>query len=58
VDDELYDMSLKFRELAREYSVDLTYEEGAGAHTWDFGDVYIRRALGWLDRNLIQRKQS
>ena len=57
VNDDLYEMNARFRDLARKHSVDLTYEEGPGAHTWDFWDVYIRRALDWLDQNLIQGKQ-
>lgn len=26
----------------------ITYEEGPGAHTWDFWDRYIQRVLDWL----------
>ena len=26
----------------------ITYEEGPGAHEWDFWDTYIRKALEWL----------
>jgi putative tributyrin esterase len=57
VDDSLHEMSTRFRDLARENPVDLTYEEGPGAHTWEFWDVYLRRALDWLDGNLIQGKR-
>lgn len=53
-DDDLYEMNRKFQDLAKEHSVHLTYEEGQGAHTWEFWDVYFRRALDWLDRDFLQ----
>jgi S-formylglutathione hydrolase FrmB len=31
-----------------ENNVDLTYEEGPGAHTWKFWDTYIEKVLNWL----------
>jgi putative tributyrin esterase len=49
LEDELYDMNVKFRDYANSHSVDLTYEEGPGGHSWDFWDQYIQRALEWLD---------
>jgi putative tributyrin esterase len=48
LEDELYEMNVKFRDFAGSNSVDLTYEEGPGGHTWDFWDQYICRALEWL----------
>jgi len=48
LEDELYEMNVKFRDFANSNSVDLTYEEGPGGHTWDFWDQYICRALEWL----------
>jgi putative tributyrin esterase len=48
LEDELYEMNVEFRDFARSNSVDLTYEEGPGGHTWDFWDQYICRALEWL----------
>jgi S-formylglutathione hydrolase FrmB len=32
---------------------ELTDEEGAGVHTWDFRDAYLRRALDWLRRGFL-----
>ena len=32
----------------RSLGLELTYEEGPGAHTWEFWDEYIRRVLEWL----------
>jgi putative tributyrin esterase len=49
VDDELYEMNIKFRDFAKSVSVDLTYEESPGGHTWDYWDQNIQRALDWLD---------
>lgn len=48
LEDPLYDINVKFRDFALSHSVDLTYEESSGAHTWDFCDPYIHRALNWL----------
>lgn len=48
LEDPLYAINVKFRDFADSHSVDLTYEEGPGAHTWDFCDAYICRALEWL----------
>ena len=30
------------------FPVDLTYDEGSGAHNWDYWDPQIRRILNWL----------
>ncbi len=54
VDDSVHDMNLKFRDLARHHSVDLTFEEGPGAHTWEYWNGSIPRALDWLDRNFLR----
>ena len=47
-EDFLHESNLRFRDLARSLSVDLTYEEGPGVHNFDFWDPYIRRVLDWL----------
>jgi len=49
LEDELYEMNTKFRDLANANSISLTYEEGPGGHTWEFWDQYICQALEWLD---------
>lgn len=51
LEDNLYEMNTKFRDLAIANSIPLTYEEGPGGHTWEFWDQYIFRALEWLDRS-------
>jgi putative tributyrin esterase len=56
LEDSVYEMNVKFRDFAVSNAVDLTYEEGPGAHTWDFCDQHICQAFNWLDQNLIQGK--
>ena len=48
LNDDLYEMNVKFRDFANSNSVGLTYEEGPGGHTWEFRDQYIQRSLKWL----------
>ena len=48
-EDGLYDINQEFLEYARSLSVDITYEEGHGAHTWDFWDIFIQKVLDWMD---------
>ena len=31
-----------------ELGADVTYEEGPGAHEWDFWNRYIKKVLDWL----------
>jgi len=47
-EDFLYEDNIRFRDRARELGIDLRYEEGPGAHSWDFWDARIRRVLDWL----------
>lgn len=47
-EDGLYQANLKFRDFAESIGLDLTFEDGPGAHTWDYWDESIRRALKWL----------
>ena len=47
-EDFTYPDNVTFRDYARELGVDLTWEEGPGAHNFDFWDPYIRRILDWL----------
>mgnify|MGYP000782945459 CR=1 FL=1 len=32
----------------KKLGVDVTYEEGPGAHEWDFWNRYIKKVLDWL----------
>ncbi len=47
-DDWLYPDSVKFRNIATEKGLRLTYEESAGAHDWSYWDARIQRVLDWL----------
>lgn len=47
-EDFTYPDNVAFRDYARELGVDLTWEDGPGAHNFDFWDPYIRKILDWL----------
>jgi putative tributyrin esterase len=48
-EDFTYDSYKDFKNYAQSLPVDITFEEGPGAHTWDFWDTYIQRILDWMD---------
>ncbi len=33
----------------RQLGINVTYEEGPGAHSWEFWDRWIQRAINWMD---------
>lgn len=47
-EDFLYEQNRRFLQFARSLDLDLTYEEGPGAHDWDYWDMMIQRVLAWL----------
>lgn len=47
-EDFLYGENQTAVSRVRALNLPLTYEEGPGAHTWEFWDEYIRRILNWL----------
>ncbi len=47
-EDFLYADNLRFRDHVRTLSLDLTYAEGPGDHTWGYWDVMIQKVLAWL----------
>lgn len=47
-EDFLYEGNVRLREHLRGAGLDLTYEEGPGAHEWGYWDTHIQRVLGWL----------
>lgn len=47
-EDFTYEQNVKFKDYALSLGVDLTWEEGPGAHNFDFWDPYIRKILDWL----------
>jgi Predicted esterase len=48
VDDFLIEENRNYRDFLNKHHIDLTYEEGPGAHEWDFWDHYIYKVLQWL----------
>lgn len=46
-EDFLYDMNRKFRDLARQLRLDLTYLEGPGDHTWPCWARQIEHYIPW-----------
>lgn len=46
--DGLVEANRNFKNYLKEIGVDVTYEEGPGAHDWDFWDRYIKKILNWL----------
>lgn len=48
LDDPLLPPNRKFRDAMSELGVNVTYEEGPGAHEWDFWNRYIKKVLDWL----------
>jgi S-formylglutathione hydrolase FrmB len=47
-EDFLYRANVRFRDHTRALGIDLTYEEGPGAHEWDYWDANIRKVIDWL----------
>lgn len=48
LEDHLLGANRDFAGFLKENSVEATYEEGPGAHEWDFWDTYIKKAIEWL----------
>lgn len=47
-EDFLIEPNRDFKSFLEKLGFDVTYVEGPGAHTWDFWDTYIEKALHWL----------
>lgn len=47
-EDFLYLINQRFKSAAIKCSLDLTYEEGPGAHEWSYWDAQIQRVIKWL----------
>lgn len=47
-EDYLYKSNQKFLKHSRSIGLDLHYEEGPGAHDWDYWDRQIQRVIDWL----------
>lgn len=46
--DCLLEVNRDFRDYLKGLGIEVTFEEGPGAHEWDFWNTYIRRVLEWL----------
>ena len=47
-DDSLLAGNRRMRDYMRAAGLDVTYEEGPGAHEWDFWNRYIKKVIDWL----------
>ena len=47
-EDVLLEGNRKIRDYMKAAGFDVTYEEGPGAHEWDFWNRYIKRVIDWL----------
>lgn len=47
-EDSLLEGNRKMRDYMKEAGMDVTYEEGPGAHEWDFWNRYIKKVIDWL----------
>ena len=47
-EDSLLSANQAFARHLRDLAFDVTYQEGPGAHTWEFWDAWIEKALAWL----------
>lgn len=46
--DPLLGKNRDFRDYLKSLYIDVTFEEGPGAHEWDFWNRYIKKVLDWL----------
>lgn len=46
--DHVYPANVKFRDFVRGLSLDYTYSEGPGDHSWKHWDAQIQNVLAWL----------
>jgi putative tributyrin esterase len=54
-EDFLYADNLRFRDAIRQLSLDLTYEEGPGEHTWAYWDKMIQNVLERMFPSRVQK---
>ncbi len=53
-EDFLYERNQEYCRFLKERNVEFTYEEGEGAHEWDFWDKYLKRFLDWLPLDMAE----
>ncbi|MBC7876635.1 MAG: esterase family protein [Anaerolineales bacterium] len=47
-EDFLHADNIRFRDVARKFPLDLTYEDGPGEHNWSYWDKMIQNVLAWM----------
>lgn len=47
-EDSLIELNRRFSAFLKEENAVLKYEEGPGAHSWDFWDEYIKKVVDWF----------
>ncbi len=47
-EDFTYEGCIKFRDYANEIGLPLVFEEGPGAHIWEFWDLWIKKVIQWM----------
>lgn len=50
-EDGLLDGNRRIRDYMRAAGIEVAYEEGPGAHEWDFWNRYIKKVIDWLPLN-------
>lgn len=55
-EDSLYGVNQDFRHFLEAEKADFFYEDGPGAHTWDFWNEYLPRGIEWALRSGQQLK--
>ena len=50
-EDFLIAQNRDFHQYLLSEGIEVTYEEGPGAHEWNFWDTYIKHVLDWLPTN-------
>lgn len=46
--DSLLSVNRDMAAFLKENGANVTFEQGSGAHEWDFWDRYIKKAIDWL----------
>ena len=47
-EDSLYEVNCDFRRFLENEGADFFFEDGPGAHTWDFWNKYLPRGIEWM----------
>ncbi|MDD5688091.1 MAG: alpha/beta hydrolase family protein [Elusimicrobia bacterium] len=47
-EDKFYQDNVRFMKFGKKLSLNLTYEDGPGGHSWEYWDKNIQKVLAWL----------